>query len=736
MSLAIWRLFAGIGLVVLICPCAALDAQVLPSTSSPIVPYVRPAPYEIRFPARTFVPQVTRPDWDGLLAKGDSRGVHVVVQLTKIPNLDTRAALAEAGINLGQPLSGNAYLALVKADFNRNAGVLAKVRWADVYRGDDKLSPSLKREAALTWARRTPGRIELVVTLFSDVNMDESIRRIKVLGANIIGIAAAAHTLTVSLPGGREADLAHLDGVRYIEPSAPPGREESDRARNLIGADVGEIPAGRPNGAGVVVGVFEGAHAQTTHPDFGGRVTQGDGGAVKFGAHATMTAGMIAGSGANSVVNGATAANQWCGVAPGASVRTYNYLNYAAGGDAITDYINDLTDAVRNDGVHLMANSWGDYGCTTLPYGAYVGRAPFLDGVVGGSLGRPVAIVFSAGNERDGYFVSDNDPENKGCVANAAAPFANYGTLNHPKSAKNIIVVGAVDSSNNLMSVYGSWGPTLDGRVKPDVVAAGHHNGTVNSNVSSITNAFGTPTGNPNQQGYRVPIYDSAWVYGWYSQTSSAAAEVSGGLALMINGWRTAFPGSADPLPSTLRAALVNNAADLDTATTWFNPGPDYASGYGRVRISNSVQSMERGDAAEGSVIHSGEEDYFITLAAGAGPLRITLAWDDEPAADGANPCLVNDLDLVVTNPNGVRHFPWTLNPANTTAPAVRNSEDHANNLEQVLVDVPVPGNWSVVVRGTTVASGMQAFSLVTPNGFSRQASELPAPPTGLRIVP
>lgn len=731
MSLSAWRLFAAIGLMVLICRCETLDAQ-------PLVPYLRPAGYEIRFPTRTFVPQVTRPDWDGLLAKGDPRGVHVVVQLAEIPNLDTRAALAEAGITLGQPLTGKAYFALVKADFNRKAGVLAKVRWADVYRGDDKLSPSLKREAALTWARRTPGRIELIVTLFSDANMEESIRRIKVLGANIVGIAAAAHILTVSLPGGRQADLAKLDSVRYIEPSVPPGRGESDRARGFIGADVGAIPAGRPNGAGVVVGVFEGAHAQTTHPDFGARVTQGDGGAVTFGAHATMTAGMIAGSGAKSVVNGATTANQWRGVAPGASVRTYNYLNYAPGGDAITDYINDVTDAVRNDGVHSMANSWGDFGCATLPYGAYVGRAPFLDGVVRGSLGRPIPIVFSAGNERDGYYVSDADPENKSCVANATAPFANYGTLNHPKSAKNIIVVGAVDSGNHLMSVYSSWGPTLDGRVKPDVVAAGHHNGTVNNNVSSITNPFGSPTGNPNQQDYRAPIYDptSTWVYGWYSQTSAAAAEVSGGLALMINGWRTAFPGHADPLPSTLRAALVNNSIDLDTTTTWFNPGPDYASGYGQVRINNSVQSLERDDAAEGSVIHSGEEHYFVAVAAGAGPLRITLAWDDEPAANGADPSLVNDLDLVVTDPAGVRHFPWTLNPANPTAPAVRTHEDHVNNLEQVLVDLPAAGNWSVVVRGTTVASGMQAFSLVTPNGFSPQPSQLPAPPAGLTIVP
>lgn len=722
------RRFAVIGLVLVIGACAPLDKQTRPAVGAkpPVAARLAPpVPYEIRFASRSFVPQAVLPDWNALLAKGDQRGVHAVVQMKAIPDLDTRAALAQAGITLGQPLTGNAYLALVKPQIDRSAAVLANVRWADAYRAEDKLSSSLKHEAALTWARRTPGRIELVVTLFGDADMSDAIARIKALGANIIGEARAAHILTVSMPAGREGDLAKLDAVRYIEPTLPPSREESERARGFIGADVGAIPAGRPNGTGVVVGVLEGAHAQTTHPDFGGaRVQQGDGGALTFGSHTTMTAGMIVGSGANSVANGAATANQWRGVAPGATVRTYNYLNFLAGGDAITDYINDVTDAVQNDGVHLMNNSWGDGGCATLPYGAYVGRAPFLDGVVKGSLGRPVPIVFSGGNERDGFFnvAGVNDTS---CITDVAAPFANYGTLNHPKGAKNLISVGAIDSGNSAMTTYSSWGPTLDGRIKPDVVAAGHHNGTVTNNVSDITNAFGTPVGAANQQDYRTPIFDPGFVYGWYAQTSSAAAEVSGGLALMINGWRTAFPGRADPLPSTLRATLVNNAADLDTATTWFNPGPDYASGYGLVHINNSVTALENNNAMEGSVAHGGEAHYFVNVPAGAGPLRIALAWDDEPAVDGANPALVNDLDLVVTDPGGVRRYPWTLDPAHPTNAAVRTGEDHVNNLEQVQVDAPAAGNWTVIVRGTTVASGRQNFSLVTPSGFSRQPVDL-----------
>jgi hypothetical protein len=724
MAESLWRIGAASGLMVLTSLGSPAAAQNVPSGSDPAKAPVRPTSYEIRFASRSFTPRPLRPNWGRLLARGDRHGVRVVVQLIATPDLTMRAQLAEAGITLGQPLTGHAFLAWVEPRLNRRAAVLDNVRWADLYQPKDKLSPSLTKDAGLSWAKRKARRIELVVSLFADKDIDEAIDRIKGLGGTLVGEARRARVLTISLPLWRQEALAGLDAVRWIEPSLPPPRNESERARASIGADVGAIPAGRPNGAGVVVGVLEEGHAQTNHPDFGGRVSQGDSGSMSYLPHTTMTAGMIAGSGAQSLANGAAAANQWRGVAPAASILTYNYLNLPPGGDAITKYINDVTEAVEKDGVDLMNNSWGDFSCTPLAFGDYVGRAPFLDGVVKGSLGRPVSIVFSAGNNRNGFFRPDGSID-MSCLTAKTLPFANYTTLNHPKSAKNMIVVGAVDSANNQMSVYSNWGPTRDGRIKPDLVAAGHHNGKSESNVSVLNNPLGTPPGNANQQDYRVPIFDNQYVYGWYAQTSSAAAEVSGGLALMIDGWRKAFPNRADPLPSTLRAVLVNNTVDLDSATTWFNRGPDFAAGYGLVQINTSVQSLERGDALEGSLAQGEEKRYFVAVPAGASSVRMTLAWDDEAANPGTNPALVNDLDLVVIDPNGSRRYPWTLNPANPTADAVRTVEDHVNNLEQVQVDTPIAGNWSLIVRGTKVASGRQNFSLVSPYGFSRQPVDL-----------
>lgn len=676
--------------------------------------------FEVRLPSRNFTPAKAKTNWSGLFAKPELSRVHMIVQLLEVPDEQVREQLADAGIVLGQPLSGCAYLATVKRDIQTSSPVLKKIRWVGSLSASDKIAPELRQADRAPWARRITGRIELVVKLFPDADFNAVVQGAKDIGGDLLGEARTASIFTVSLPVGCESELAGIDDVRFIEPMPPPGQSESDRARAHVHADVGAIPAGHPDGTNIIVAVFDDAHASATHPDFSTRSAQGDTGPFNPQQHPTMTAGMIAGDGSQSLNHGAGTANQWRGLAPAAQIRSYSYTN--SGSDHVADYLNDVIDAVQNDNVNVLNNSWGDFGCTTFPYGSYAGRAPFLDGVVTGSLGRPVAIVFSAGNERDG-FGSNNDTS---CITNTTAPFANYTTLNHPKSAKNVILVGAIDSANNVMSDYSSWGPTLDGRIKPDVVASGHHNGKMTSGVSKIDNPFGNPVGNPNQQDYRTPNYPTnQYMYAWFSQTSCASAVVSGGIALMLDDWHRTFPGRADPLPSTLRALLVHNAQDLDDATTWYNPGPDYASGYGLVQINETLQSLEHGDALEGSVPHQGEVRYLLNVPAGTAQVKVTLAWDDPPAVENANPALIDDLDLVVTNASGTRCFPWTLDPANPAANAVRTREDHVNNLEQVVIDAPAVETWFVIVRGTNVPQGRQSFSIVTANSIWRRPIDL-----------
>ena len=90
------------------------------------------------------------------------------------------------------------------------------------------------------------------------------------------------------------------------------------------------------------------------------------------------------------------------------------------------------------------------------------------------------------------------------------------------------------------------------------------------------------------------------------------------------------------------------------------------------------------------------------------------MAWDDPAAVENAAIALVNDLDLVVLDPRGTRHYPWTLDPENPSAPATRDRPDRLNVIEQVLVDEEVvPGQWQIQVAGEGIRSGaVQRYAL------------------------
>jgi hypothetical protein len=687
--------------------------------------------HRIYLPSRTLDPSPSHPDWNALFAGIKGPRLHAIVQLEQVPDALTRRALMKAGIELGQPIGGRAWIATLRRGLDDKRTELQSIRWVGRLAPADKLATALRSGKGAAWAHRDRGRVEVLIKVFSDAPVRQVASRVTALGGRIRGMAESASLLSASLPVGSETSVAALDDVRFVEAAAPPGRIESDRARRHVHAFTPwPTPATSVDGTGVMVGVFEPGHPATNHPDFGNRVVLGDGNDLSTGleaTHATMVSGMIAGNGTASLSAGAGQANQWRGMAPGASVRAYSYNNgpraspTAPGETWDINYVNDVLKAVRYDGVVVLNNSWGTDGCDNpYPYGTYQGFEPFLDSVVRGfACGiPPVTVVFSAGNERSGILgMTAADPIDQHCIGDHSPPYFNYFTLDQPHSAKNILVVGAVDSFTNAITNTSSWGPTRDGRIKPDVVASGHHDGTMDHGISVLDRCFGDPEGSANQQCYRAPNDDwQGRAYAWLSQTSGAAAMVSGGVALMIDAWRRTFAGQPDPLPSTNRALLVHNAVDL--VNGWFSLGPDYASGWGLMQIDETVASLRRGEAIERAVGDQGTTNFLLTVPPGRPSFKVTLAWDDLPGLEGADRALINDLDLIVTDPAGMRHFPWTLNPMQPDLAATRTSEDHLNNVEQVQVDGAAAGVWRVTVRGSRVEEGPQRFSLVAADSL------------------
>ena len=155
------------------------------------------------------------------------------------------------------------------------------------------------------------------------------------------------------------------------------------------------------------------------------------------------------------------------------------------------------------------------------------------------------------------------------------------------------------------------------------------------------------------------------------------------------------------------KSLLAHTAVDIE------NPGPDYKTGYGSIRVVPAVAVLRDDNFVEDQLDQDETFSAVVIVGPGDSELKVTIAWDDEPATPNVQQALVNDLDLRVFDPQSISHYPWTLDANQPTAPAVRNQPDHTNNLEQVFIDDPTPGTYRIEVRGYNIPAGPQSFSLV-----------------------
>jgi hypothetical protein len=646
---------------------------------------------------------------------------HVMIQFKEIPTAYERELLSESGIRLFNYIGNNSWYGSItdttslhfqEKEALKKYPTLNLVRSIEEISAEDKISSQIAEKGIGDWARTQDGKVNLVVSYFEDVDLNVIKERLQIIGAIILGEVSIVHNITIAIKEEKISDIAAEDFIEWLEPIPPIGKPETDKIRAHLQVNLVQTSPCNLTGDGVIVGVFDNSHAYINHPDLVTRSYQGDTDPTNYFSHPTNMAGIIAGTGSQSSSHGGTT-NQWKGMATEAEIYTYDYEPGTATGTPANNNLNycgDLQTAIGTHHIDIANNSWGTFGCYDFSYGNYNGLCPTLDATVRGAFGKPVTIVFSAGNERDGYNDGTN-VENTSCIINKNAPYANYFTMNHPKAAKNIITVGAIDSYNNRMSKFSSWGPINDGRLKPDIVASGLHNGTLNSGITDVTSPA---------QVYLAPFYPitgpNSGMYGYTYMTSASAAATSGCLALLLEDYRKKMSTEIDPLPSTMKALLIQSAQDLDDNTvTWYNPGPDYASGYGLLQIKDAVDLVESISFREGKVNSGRSDHYTFDVPTGATEVKVTLAWDDPPAAINAVSALVNDLDLIVYNPgDAIRYFPWTLDPANPSNPAVRNAADHINNVEQVFVDQGiVSGTWRVVVDPYLLPEPPQRYSLV-----------------------
>jgi hypothetical protein len=245
------------------------------------------------------------------------------------------------------------------------------------------------------------------------------------------------------------------------------------------------------------------------------------------------------------------------------------------------------------------------------------------------------------------------------------------------KSAKNNILVANITTTETI-SGSSSFGPVSDGRVKPEISAMG----------TNVFSTVGAPT-----------AYDT------YTGTSMATPGIAGSVTLLVQRYKQL---NSDNLPPS---TLIKNIV-LNTAKDLGNPGPDYRFGYGRINALQAVRIIEPSVRyVIGNVTTGGTNDLALNVPAGAARVRVMLTWNDPAGAANANPALVNNLDLRLIN-GAVTTLPWILDKNNPSAAATRGV-DNVSNIEQVTIDNPAAGNYTMRVNGAAVPVGAsQSYAL------------------------
>ena len=126
---------------------------------------------------------------------------------------------------------------------------------------------------------------------------------------------------------------------------------------------------------------------------------------------------------------------------------------------------------------------------------------------------------------------------------------------------------------------------------------------------------------------------------------------------------------------------------------------PHMVEGWGRVNLRNSLAPPDgQGVWVDDRSLLSAtgnSKTYDFEIDSGGDQFKAVLAWSDEYASTWSSTQLVNNLDLIITDPNGQTYLGNDFaNGRSTTG----GSADSLNNVEVVLIDSAIIGTWTVEV--------------------------------------
>jgi serine protease AprX len=400
-------------------------------------------------------------------------------------------------------------------------------------------------------------------------NVDEVIELVQAYGGRITSRLDVIGGVAAIIPDESTNEIRLAKNITSIVPNAAvqlAGKggkvniPETDYP-DLIGADVAW--ARGANGRGVTVAVVD--TGISLHPglvnNISGKKSDRLVGWVDFvdrsrkptdpNGHGTHIAGIIANS-----EKGAD--NEWNGVAPGVSLVGVRVLNADGFGtyEQVIQGIQWVIDHKDKYGIQVMNLSL--VASVQSPY-----WADPLNQAVMQAWDQGITIVVAAGNTGPGA-MSIGVPGNNPYVITVGAFTDNFT----PE-----------DWSDDYVTPFSAAGPTLDGFVKPDVVAPGAHMISTMSNKSKLSKEH--------------PENRYPGQYLWMAGTSQAAAAVSGLSALIIS-------QEPDLTPAAVKFRVMETAfpwVNLETTEALYSM---WQQGAGRVNAPDAIYSDLTGVANSG----------------------------------------------------------------------------------------------------------------------------------------
>ena len=461
-------------------------------------------------------------------------------------------------------------------------------------------------------------------------------------------------------------------------------------------------------GKNLEIGVWDGGILFDSHDFFQSRAENRDNGSIS--AHSTHVAGTLAGNSSNDIYDG---------MALEAELRGYVWDNLE----------NEILTAAEN-GMLLSNHSWSilsgwNYDATNVrwvwlgqkdetedyKFGYYSPYTQSLDAI---AQAAPFHLmVRSVGNDRnetgppvgDPYYINN---ERFTSFREVDGGEDGYDCIPTIGTGKNVLTVGATfdipqgykGPNDVVMTDFSAWGPTDDGRIKPDVVASGAavFSAYYNSSQSDKTNLVASLTG-----------------------TSMATPAVTGSLALLQEHYHNLSDGTYLRAAS-LKGLVIHTADEAGNAE-----GPDYRFGWGLVNTLKASQVLTEAVTTFSSQLHEAslpKQDSFLQdlYVTGEESFVATLCWNDLPGEPISNlstvlnnrsPMLVHDLDLRLINlTSGETYFPYVLDPENPSDPA-EQKDNPIDNVEKIFLPSPEPGAYRLQISHKGVLQeDAQDFSL------------------------